>query len=371
MSQILLPTNSTPWEKAVADALAPVELVAGSIGTIRGTKLASPPPSFLPFLIWEYGLSELTPYVPNLYDLIDEGIDWQRVRGTIDAVTRGLGWLGHTADVEEALSFRKFWNAFQLRFDTLPEFDAPDLERIEGVTILSVPLRSNFRRGVHFYDVTAAEADHSRLDNSMLDFSSGITATPKGTIWSFGRLTEVDHTLNETEGTALGIWVPEVVGGELTWDDMDFPWLDATFTWDADPATQRAIALANWFEGRVAYLVLKDSDDAVIGYRRARCSWPVSIAFGGNYTFGASSYAPSDNGQLVYVEALTQFDDANSVSAASVSLLIEPVLSNGVKPGNLWLAPEECSGGVEIAVTEADIPLRATVREQVKFMLRF
>lgn len=368
MTQALLPSNSTPWEKAVANALAPEQVVVDAIGAIRGTKLTSPPPSFLPFLIWEYGLSELTPYVPNLYDLIEEGIEWQRVRGTHDAVQRGLGWLGYTAAIEEAPTFRRFWNAFQLRFNSLPENDAPDLERIEGVTTLSVPLRSNLRRGVHQYDVTAAELDHSRLDHCMLDFSSGIVATPKGTIWSFGRTHEIDHTLTEAEGLALGNWLADT-GAGVGWDPVT--WADADFAWTDDPNYQRAVALAGWFEGKRLYIALKDTDDAVIGYRRARAVRPVSVNFEGVYAFGGSDYAPAENGTAVYIEALTQFDDADGVTAESISLIVEPDLAADVKPGKLWLEPSELSGGTEFAAHPTTIPLRKTVREQIKIMLRF
>ncbi len=365
---IVVPANSPVWEVAMAEAMATPEVVGQAVSAMHGCKIFAPPPSFLPFLIWEYGLSELTPYVPNLYDLIEEGIEWQRVRGTHDAVHRGLGWVGYTATIEEALSFRRFWNAFQLRFDSLPENDAPDLERIEGVTTLSVPMRSNLRRGVYQYDVTAAELDHSRLDHCMLDFSSGTVATPKGTVWSFGRTHEIDHTLTEAEGLALGNWLADT-GAGVGWDPVS--WADADFAWADDPNYQRAVALSGWFEGKRMYLALRDADAAVIGYRRARAVRPVSVDFEGVYAFAGNDYAPAENGTAVYIEALTQFDDADGVTAESISLIVEPELGAGVKPGKLWLEPSELSGGAEFTAHLITIPLRKTVREQIKIMLRF
>jgi len=86
----LLPGNATDWERALAEALDTNQSVSPAIIAIRGTKLLAPPPSFLPGLIYEYGLGELTPYVPNLYELIAEGIDWQRVRGTPMAIDLSL-----------------------------------------------------------------------------------------------------------------------------------------------------------------------------------------------------------------------------------------------------------------------------------------
>lgn len=366
---VLLPDNSGQWESIIAEAMATPDVVAQTIGSMHGVKIFAPPPSFLPFLIWEYGLSELTPYVPNLSELIEEGIDWQRVRGTPDAVRRGLGWLGYEASIEEALTFRRFWNAFQLRFNSLPANDAPDLERIEGVTTLSVPLRSNLRRGVFQYDVTAAEPDHARLDNTMLDFSSGIVATPQGTIWSFGRTHEITHTLSEAEGIALGNWLPPVEEETVSWGD--FSWQDADFAWNADENVQRGVILAGWFDSRLIYFALKDAENDVIGYRCARAVHSVEVTFDGAYSFDGSSYAPADAGSQVYIEAMTQFDDADGMTAETVSLIANPVLADGVKPGKLWLEPNELSGGQEFAAQAITIPLRRTVREQVKIMLRF
>lgn len=105
----------------------------------------------MPFLIDEYGLQELTPYFSNSYDLIDQGLEWQRIRGSVAAIDRGLQWLGLSVHFTPAWTERAWWNSFQLEFDHLPE--RGNLEAIEAIVDLSKSLRSDFRRGVTGYDV--------------------------------------------------------------------------------------------------------------------------------------------------------------------------------------------------------------------------
>jgi len=366
----LLPLNATNWERAVANAMSASSETEAGIAAISGTKLVAPTPTMPPFLIWEYGLNELTPYVPNLYNLIDEGIAWQRIRGTPGAITKGLSWIGYTAALEEAETVRNYWNSFQLRFDALPTNDVPDLERIDGIASLSVPKRSQFRRGVFQYDVPALTADATRLDASMPDHESGVRLEADGPVWSFGRTHEIEHTLTEAEGTALANWVAPA-GAGLTWADMTFPWSSATFAWNSDPAVAREIALAAWFDGKPIHIVLYDGASEVIGYRRARASHVVSIVGGGVYLFDGVNFSPATSGTRVYFEAMTQFSDASGVSAASVAVVVGGVPATGVKPGKLWLDPGELDGGTIVGNTALAIPLRTTVREQIKFMLRF
>ncbi len=377
MAASLLPSNSTQTERIIESVMVEPAAVPNSADAIAGTKLLVPPSSFLPFLIYEYGLGELTPYVPNLYALIKDGIAWQRIRGTLRAVTMGLGWLNLAAAIEEAWTGRRFWNSYQLRFTTLPEKDAPDLERIEAISSLSTPLRSKLRRGVFQYDVGPLIGDRARLDGSLLEFESGIKATagtlnfPEGANWSFGRTAEFPHTLTEAEGLAIDNWIPPIEGGVLAWIAASFPWKTASALWAATPEEQRKQTLAGWFAGKVLYLVIRDAGNQVIGYRRCRTVRPVSGNVAGSYNLGSSNYSPSPSGNAVYIEAMTQFGDVADREAKSVSLLVNGVLADGVPIGRLWLEPNQVVGGVEIMAKAVSIPLRKTVRDQFKFLLGF
>lgn len=377
MSVNLVPRNSDPWERCVANALDLSPEVRTAITAVHTAKWAAPRPSFLPFLVYELGLGELTPYVPNLYGLIDEGVRWQRVRGTPRAIEMGLAWIGYAAGLEEAWSERRFWNSYQLRLTRLPANDNPDLERIEGIASLSVPLRSKFRRGVFQYDVGPLIADVSRLDHSLLDFESGTKATagtlqfPEGAIWSFGRTTEFEHTLTETEGRAIGNWIEPVENGIAPWKEMSIAWTAAIAPWAATPEEQRRANMAGWFEGKTIYLKLSDIDGATIGYRRCRAVRPVASQFDGAYVVGTTKFEPAEAGTQVYIEAMTQFDDVDGVEAKHASLLVGASLSAGTPPGRLWLQPSELSGGHEFSAQDISVPLRKTVRDQFKILLRF
>lgn len=367
----ILPPTSGHFERVLeashAERWARMEAAVPAITTAK----ENPPPSFLPFLVWEYGLGMLTPYVSNVYEVINEGVRWLRLRGTYGGVRRGLAFLGVTATVEPAWHGRGWWNSCQLRFPSLPANDRPLLDRIEGITELSLPFRSDFRRGVHQYDVGPAIGNTSRLNRSLLERESGTRLRADGPLWSFGRTIEIDYTLTEAEGTAIGNWLDIPDEGGLAWIDMDYPWVTADFAWADDPDTQRRKLMAAWFAPRAFYLRLKDADGEMIGYRRCRANRPVTQAISGPYGFGNAAYRPASNGQQVYVEAMTQFGDADGVEAASAALMSGVTLAADVKPGKLWLAPAEVTAGTAFAETAISLPLRTTVRERFKFLVRF
>ncbi len=367
----LLPNTSGHLEVSVEAAHAERWLRMNSAVPSITTAKENPPPSFLPFLVYEFGLGMLTPYVSNVYEVINEGVRWLRLRGTYGGLKRGLAFVGVTATAEPAWHGRAWWNSCQLRFPVLPANDDPLLDRIEGITRLSLPFRSDLRRGVHQYDVGPALGNASRLNGSLLERESGTRLKDDGTLWSFGRTTEIEHTLTEGEGTAIGNWLAIPNEGGLAWIDMDYPWVTADFPWADDPVVQRAKLMAAWFASHTFYIRLKNADDEVIGYRRCRANRPVVQTVSGPYQFGSSFYSPASSGQVVYIEAMTQFGDADGVEAASVALMSGVTLADGVKPGSLWLAPEHVTAGTPFAETPVSLPLRTTVRERFKFLVRF
>lgn len=355
-------------EGSHAERWARMGAAVPSITTAKET----PPPSFLPYLVYEYGLGMLTPYVGNVYDVIDAGVRWHRLRGTYAGVAQGLSFVGVTATVEPAWHGRAWWNSAQLRFPSLPANDAPLLGNIEGITRLSLPFRSDFRRGVFQYDIPPIETDGAMLDESHLEEESGIRLSDDGAIWSFGRTHEFDHLLSEAEGTLIGNWIeiPED-GGSIPWVTMTYPWTTATFLWSANADAQRRSLMAAWFLGKEVYVAFRDADDEIIGYRRARTCRPVSPSFDGPYEFAGQRYSPASGGQRVYIEAMTDFEDAFDMVAENVSIVVNPTRAPGVPHGQLWLAPDDLSDGDAFAAKTVSIPLRKTVRDRVKFIVRF
>lgn len=372
MVDSLLPAESTPYERALEASLHERwEAFSIAAESIRGIKYsANRPQSFAPYLVYEYGLDFLRPFVPDLNSLIVEGVAWERVRGTPQAVALGLRWVGYTATIVQPSTDRRWWNSFQLYFGELPRFDAPDLSQIEGVVGLSVPKRSQFRRGVFGYDATALILNSGRLNQSMLDFESGVSYRDSKAIWSFGRLTELTHTLSQAEGEAIGNWLEPVDDDGLLWVDMTYPWVTADFKWADDGKAQRAALMAAFFRDRIVYMQFVDDGSKTIGYRRCKCA-PVRATPGGSYEYSGATFAPSASGDAVYIEALTGFGDAQDVRAVKVALVVDAQLAAGVRPGRLWLGSSEIVGGKQFAETAISLDMRKTLRQQVKILLRF
>lgn len=206
---LLAPRATTPFLREFEQAIAYEPRIAEGIDAIRDIK-GRRLPSWLQFLLYEYGLIELTPYVPNPYSLLRDGRQWQIERDTFAAVDRGLGWVSSPGRIDEAPAKRIWWNSFQLFLENLPFQDVPDLNRIEKIVSLSAPYRSDFRRGVHGYDAPALAGDSTRLDASLLDTESGVRIRAGGALWSFGRVLELEHLLQKPEGVALGNWIEHV-----------------------------------------------------------------------------------------------------------------------------------------------------------------
>ncbi|EJF86228.1 phage tail protein [Candidatus Bartonella washoeensis] len=368
MLSSLLPPNSSLFERCLAEAMAFDPQVKSTLEEIPRAKFITRPPSWLPSLIDEYGLQELSPYFSNLYDLIDQGLAWQNIRGSLAAIEMGLEWLQITARFTPAWTGRAWWNSFQLYFDKLPE--RTQLEAIEAIVKLSKSLRSDFRRGVTGYDVQAMEGNMSRLDDSLLERESGLCITAGGTLFSFGRTTESTHLLSKEEGKLIGNWIDDG-DEELSWNQIDYPWDMANFPWCSVKKHERDILMAEWFHGCTLYLVLRDTQNAVIGFRRCYAVAPVEQALEGVYSHSGNHYQPSPRGTALLVAARTDFRDVDGKQAASVSVLVHATPKQDVPLGKLWLEPDELKDGVEILKTPVNIPLRADVREQFKILLRF
>jgi hypothetical protein len=363
----LLPSSSTKFERALSEAIDPTPRVSGAITSLHGIKF-TPPPSLLPFLVYEYGLGELTPYVPNLYELINEGVRWTRVRGTPDAVDRALTWLGYAASIEEAPVRRARWNLFQLALARIRD-DEDDLDPIEGVANLSTPLRSVMWRGFAGYDIRALEFSRTRWSGNLYGAFSGVRIRADGAKWSFGRTYTIDREMTEADLVALGVWIEPTGDGEPPWLDIEWPDL----AWSAFDADARSSLMLLSVPVGTAWACFRDGDGDVVGYRRARVHHRVGEAIGGPLEFGGLRYAPLSTGaEMVLIEALTDFGDGYGSAAASVSFILAGQPIDPDRPGALWLGPGELITSLpEIGATPVDIEFGRTVRERVRILLRF
>lgn len=367
MTVELLPANATAAQSALVQSTDLMPDLLPGVDAIAGWKHVLRPPDLLPFLVNEYGLDVLLPYLDSLSDVLNLGIPWSRVRGTHDAVAKGLAMAGYSGTLVDPPPRRLAWSAFQIDLDRVR--DVPeDLDRIAGLADLSIPVRSTFRRGVNGYDVPAAEAGYTRLSECLLGDDSGVLLKSGAPKWSFGRNYQFDYTLTEAELTALGIWIPAVP--TQLWSDMAFLWSTADFKWSDDIELARRVSFASALEGKECWLRFADDQDATIGYRRAVCRGVKADLSG--YPFGGSNYSPDLTSPIgVHVFARTGFGDGFGQEAASASVIFDATTTDADRPGQLWLSPAELTGGTEVAIQPVQIVFGETIREHVQFLLRF
>lgn len=365
----LLPSNATDFERLFAEIRDPIARLGAGFDSIRDADV-NPPPQFLPFLAWQYGLGELTPYLPNLYDLIADGVRWQRIRGTKAAILKGLGWVGYAGSLEEEPPHRRRWNRFQWALDRVRDDDVPDLARIAGIVQLSVPERSKFFRGFAGYDIRCCETSQQMTGGSLTGDHSGVRIAGVAPKWSFGRTYEAELTLSQEELEDAGAWIEPVDAGAL-WVDGDYLWAGASFAWDIPAYQARLNAIAGTLAAQSAWVRFRRADDSIIGHARA-FTHPVVEAVGGPYQVGTQSFTPFTSAPTALLaSARSGFGNGAGAEATSMSVVFGGTLTDAAKPGVLWIGPSGLSGGAEVATTAVEIAFGLTVREHCCFLLRF
>ncbi|NVZ10065.1 phage tail protein [Allochromatium humboldtianum] len=181
----LLPPNATVLERALSVSTDLLTRLAGDTEALAGFK-TDPADSLLPWLIWEYGLGELLPYLPEPRRAIAEGIRWQRLRGTPAALTTALSWIGATATVEQETPGIHFAE-FQFDPGQVLDDDAA-IANLIAIARLSAPARSRLSRIYHGWDLRRLVLDESRLGEALLSDHSGVFWRDGQTKLSFGRV---------------------------------------------------------------------------------------------------------------------------------------------------------------------------------------
>lgn len=186
----LLPPNATALERALSVSTDLLTRLGGEAEVLAGFK-AQPADSLLPWLIWEYGLGELLPYLPEPRSALAEGLRWQRLRGTPAALTMALSWIGATARVEQETPGVHFAE-FQFDPGQVLENDGTTANLI-AIARLSAPARSRLSRIYHGHDLRRVVLDESRLGDALLSDHSGVLWTDGQTKLSFGRVRKFAH----------------------------------------------------------------------------------------------------------------------------------------------------------------------------------
>lgn len=178
----LLPPNATRFQRDL-------ELVNGfrfdenqAIQTLINVK-SDPPDNFLYWLIWEYGLDEILPYISDPRTLIADGLKWQRLRGTPKSLRIALGWVNvYPVRIEEEPPGAAFFQ-YQLELDRI--LRSEELKKTLKLCDLSAPVRSRLARIYNKeHDIRPLHLSEDTFGAYLSDYSG---VHHKGVRLSFGR----------------------------------------------------------------------------------------------------------------------------------------------------------------------------------------
>lgn len=202
----LLPPNATTLERDFSRSTSSLERIGAPVPTIRTAKRRNIPDSVVPWLVFEYGLAEILPYVADQRTALELGIPWQRVRGTPEAVAMALDWIDVDGAVAESEGGSYRWAEYQLGL-AAPTTDDELIDRIVAVAALSSPVRSRLQRIFSVYDYRRFVLDFSLLsEGGPLSDHTGTRPRPDWPQISFG-----DYRSSEVSLAA------SAVGGGLSW----------------------------------------------------------------------------------------------------------------------------------------------------------
>lgn len=185
----LLPPNATQLERDISRATSSLQRVAPPVPIIRTAKRIDIPDSVVPWLIFEYGLGEILPYLGNNQRLaLQDGVLWQRIRGTPESVHIALGWIGIDGLIEEPEGGTDRWAEYMLGLEAATEGDEI-IDRIAAVSRISSPVRSRLQRIYAVYDFRRVVLDECAWDDgSIYDDHSGVRPRPDWPQISYGRI---------------------------------------------------------------------------------------------------------------------------------------------------------------------------------------
>jgi len=204
----LLPPNATPLERDFSRATSLFERLAYTssqvfepdvfepdvfddsrvVPNIRTAKRTDIPDSVVPWLIYEYGLGEILPYLGNNQRrALADGVLWQRIRGTPESVRIALSWIGLTGLIEESEGGSARWAEYQLGLSA-PTTGEQIIDDIVAVTRISSPVRSRLQRIYAGYDFRRFVLDDSLLsEGGILSDHSGVRPRPDWPQISYGQ----------------------------------------------------------------------------------------------------------------------------------------------------------------------------------------
>ena len=176
----ILPPNATKQER---DLVATIDYQVDP-AIIKSFKF-NPPDNILPYLIKEYALEELLPWLENPRKAIKQGIKWQRIRGTPESLKIALSWAGLQDVLVEEETPGEHFAEFQIGFKHVPADLVTD--NVIALARLSAPIRTRLTRIYNEgYDVRRLKLDDSCFGDFLSDYS-GVQLKQDDPVLSFGR----------------------------------------------------------------------------------------------------------------------------------------------------------------------------------------
>jgi len=358
MTQHLLPANSTPLERVVSGTLDRDEALAPGADAVAGQKFRRPlTDGWGTWIVDELGLGPVSGYHATAELTIDEGVAWQRLRGTPAALDMAFGWICYAAiALEDEHPRRRKWHRYQVGMGALPATEVPQLVDADYLAALSDPARAIFWRGFHGYDVRALEHGDGTWGDTLWGDDSGVRLPGGVTVWSHGEDHAVAISLTADQRGALAAEVV-AAGADTGWDAV--PWTTPGLAWSGvtEPKLYKAFLLV----GTPAFLGFYDADDQPIGYRR--CFGAADVT---------ADHPPIADTAYVAFRARTDFGEGYGSEAAKVALLFHSRPADAATPGRLWLEAGEIAfdpayDAEHLTTAFAALPLtfRRTVREHV------
>lgn len=210
----LLPSNATELERDLSQAMDVLERLPNSGQLIRSSKRQNIPDSVVPWLIYEYGLGELLPFLEDPRTAIATGVQWQRLRGTPESFRIALGWIGNTGTIEESEAGTIRWSQFQLGLAQAPA-DLSQTDSVVELARLSSPVRSSLFRIYGGYDHRRFWLDDTQLSSgSWLADHTGVYLRDDWPQLSFGRQHHNAVDFFAGRAGALGTETRHTDGGE-------------------------------------------------------------------------------------------------------------------------------------------------------------
>jgi hypothetical protein len=194
--RLVLPPNDSPLERALAKALALADDLQALAATVEA-RFETPADEDLPFLIWEWGLQPVTPYLTDPRLALSEGRRWQKLRGTPQAGHIARGWIGISAAFEAELN-----KLYHLHLNEVVDGDR--LDAVIALSRLSSSLRARLFRLTYNLDVRPLRGGRSKTGAALYSAYSGVRRWPGDPKLSFRIPWTASMQLGEPEGQ-LGV----------------------------------------------------------------------------------------------------------------------------------------------------------------------